>query len=142
MPGCVLRAYGPESGDDFDVDSFLSSSSFSPCSVSHRGEPRHPETSKVIRASGFNLTVSNADGDQVPIQIEDAHRFLVANCDEIARLRAFPNVETVYLDFGWDFPCQRVWGQFNRFSLELLHQCSTLGVEIVVSVYAVSDESD
>lgn len=65
MPGCVLRA----SGADFDVEAFLANSTFSPCAVFQRGEPRTLRSARINSTSGFNLEVSTADGGHVPIQI-------------------------------------------------------------------------
>ena len=102
--------------------------------IAHRGQQRHVKTAKVHEASGFNHVVSEADGDHVPVQIEDSNKFLVANRDEIRRLVSFPGVEVVCLDFGWDFP-HRSWSQFNFFPVELLRECAALGVAIEVSIY-------
>ena len=88
--------------------------------------------------SGFHSVVSGADGDRVPVQIDDAARFLTAERAELARLAGFPGVETLTLDFGWDFPVgpDAAVGQYNRFPPALLRACGALGVGIEVSVYA------
>jgi hypothetical protein len=86
--------------------------------------------------STFNFTVSNADGDHIPIQIRDAEEFLSAHAAELAELRSRDGVESGFLDFGWEIPSDRL-GQFNRFPASLLTLCSKLGLDIEVSVYLV-----
>jgi hypothetical protein len=137
MAGCVLRAYGSDAGDDFDVDDFLLTSAFSPCSISHRGQPRHLKSTKINSASGFNLIVS--DSGDVSTQIDEATKFLISNREELLRLKTYPKVETVSLDFGWVFPFQHTAAQYRHFSLQFLRECSDLGIEIEISVYAGSE---
>ena len=44
-------------------------------------------------ASTFNCTVSDADGDQVPVQITEAAKFLSDNLDSILEVRSLPGAE-------------------------------------------------
>jgi hypothetical protein len=136
VSGCVLRAYGA----NFDVEGYLASSPFLPGAIFHRGQPRTPGSTRVSNASGFNMVVSDARGDCVPVQIRDAASFIATHRTELARLVAWPGVEGVTLDFGWGFPVERVVGQYNYFPPGLLACCGSLGVGIEVSVYAVSAE--
>jgi hypothetical protein len=136
VPGCVLRAHG----SDFDVDGYLASSPFQPCAVFHRGEPRSPTSARLCDTNGFNLVVSDGGGNRVPVQIRDAATFVAAHRVELARRVAWPGVEAVTLDFGWDFPYARVAGQYNYFPPALLAACGVLGLGIEVSVYAASGE--
>ncbi len=97
MP-CVLRAYGKR----FDVERFCSRTSLPVCAVSIKGEPRFtskPRGRKRLR-SGFSVDVSDADFGRLKKQIADAVRFLRRYRREILRLRRFPGVELMSLDFG------------------------------------------
>lgn len=134
MPGCVLRA----SGADFDVAGYLAVSPLQPCAVFHRGQPRTPGSPRRNDSSGFNLVVSSAEGDCVPLQVCEAATFVASHRAELARLAVWPGVEALTLDFGWDFPSEGVVGQYNYFPPELLADCGRLGLGIEVSVYAVS----
>ncbi len=89
----------------------------------------------------FNLTISDADGDRVPEQIRDSSLFLSQNEDAVGALQRLPGVEHLCVDFSWDFP-QNGIGQYNRFSCLFLKQCSTLGIDIQVSVYSTSRCND
>lgn len=82
----------------------------------------------------FNYTLSEAPGDCVPIQVDEAIRFLAEHQDEISELRSRPGVEHAVLDFMWEFPVDGN-GQWNRFPLALVDLCAQLGLEIEVSVY-------
>ena len=137
MPGCVLRAYG----EAFDVDRFLSSSPFQPCAISRRGRPRTPKSSRPSATSGFNLDVGTCEDQLLSVQVSVAAEFVASNRLELQRLVSWPGVQTVTLDFGWDFPIERVAGQYGYFPPALLADCGAIGIGIEVSVYAVSDES-
>lgn len=90
--------------------------------------------------STFNFTISDADGDQVPVQIEESEHFLSRNIDSIQRLRESDAVEGLTLDFSWDFPVTSI-GQFNTFPSSLLRECGRLGIDIEISVYATAEDS-
>lgn len=93
MPGCVLRA----AGADFDVDKFVGVSTLSSCEVYRKGEPKG-RRGKLHEKSGLNIIVSEADGDDLQQQIEDAVKFLEENMAEVEFLFRF--AEDVSLDFG------------------------------------------
>lgn len=88
----------------------------------------------------FNLTISDADGDRVPVQINESLQFLTQNKVAIARMRELPGVESVGVDFSWDFPLTG-GAQFNCFQHPFVSLCGTLGIDIEVSVYGVSVEA-
>jgi hypothetical protein len=135
MSGCVLRAFG----ERFDVDQFLTSSSFRTNAIFRRGERRWPDRaeSRVSTTSGFNLTVSDDDGDdQGARQVADALAFIDRNRDELTQLASRDDVE-VCLDFG-SFFREGMEAKFVRLPHEIVQQCATLGVDIEVSVYAVA----
>jgi hypothetical protein len=88
----------------------------------------------------FNLMISDADGDCVPVQIEESSQFLSQNKDAIIGMRQLPGVEELCVDFSWDFPSTSI-GQYNRFPCSFVKLCGILGIDIEVSVYAVSKHS-
>jgi hypothetical protein len=89
--------------------------------------------------STFNLTVCDADGDQVPQQIEECERFLNEHADELAKIKKLDCAEKICLDFMWFFPKETL-GQFTSFPCSLLTRCVELGIDLEISVYATSDE--
>jgi hypothetical protein len=132
MPGCVLRA----SGDHFDAQAFLRESLFVPCNVFQKGTPK--SLSRWWTTSGFTVVVSEASGDDLEHQIQDALEFLRVHKEEIARLISFEALDAVDLDFG----VNRKDGflQSSYLPSELIRLASALGVGIEISIYG-SDES-
>jgi hypothetical protein len=88
------------------------------------------------------LEVSGESGDRVPAQIRDAEAFVALQQAELTRLVAWPGIDSVTFDFGWNFPCGRVSGQFNSFPPSFLAACGTLRIGIEMSVYAVSSSDE
>lgn len=93
---CVLRV----SGEEFDPEPFLASSSFSPMRVFHRGEPAALRDRAHLKASGFVQAVSDRPWSDLPGQIEDSVAFLRKHRDELLRLAADPTVSDMRLDFA------------------------------------------
>ena len=85
----------------------------------------------------FNLTISESDGDCVPVQIEESLLFLSQNKDAIRAIEDLPGVENLCVDFSWDFPSTSI-GQYNCFPASFAKLCGSLGIDIQVSVYATS----
>ncbi len=133
--GCYLRIGGFPEGPDFEVDSFLAASPFRPAAVFRRGCKPSPSSRRVSLYSGFNLEVSEADGENPGQQVEDAMAFLRENKAELERLMALPNLNFVDLDFSWNFPYERVVIRSRDFPVELLRLCANLGIEMEVSVW-------
>ncbi len=126
MPGCVLRVCG----DDFRVDTFLADSPLRPYRVHHRGDVgRH---SQRFTDSGFCLDISSADGD-LPAEVADAIAFLSTHEAELQRLRVFPGVTDIRLDFGYYHRGAAV--QCDYLSPELLARAGALGIGIELSLY-------
>ncbi len=132
MPGCVLRA----SGDHFDPQKFLNDSAFVPCNVFRKGERKAQNRSWA--SSGFTVVVSEASGDHLAQQIQDAIEFLQTHKEEVGRLMRFDGLEGIDLDFG----VNRTNGfvQSNRLPPELLTLAGALSVGVEVSIYG-EDES-
>ena len=131
MPGCVLHV----TGEDFDVDAFLAESRLRPGRVHRRGEARRHD--RPFPCSGLSLDVSEADG-RLRDEVSDALVFLTRHESELRRLRSFPGVTDLRLDFG----CYRrdVPAQFEYLPPELLALAGNLDIGIELSLYHVSPE--
>jgi hypothetical protein len=97
--------------------------------VYRKGEPKG--RGGVHKESGLNIVVSEAGGDDLKQQVEDALKFLEKNKTDVARLLS--HVEGASLDFGvWQ---RNEFGQYFRFPPELLSVAGGLGLTIELSVY-------
>ena len=127
-PGAVLRA----SGSRVAVEVFLDRTTWSPLAVFWKGTKRSEHSRSVSKVNGFNVSVSEADGLDLPQQVEDATRILRSDAAEFRRLRRL-KLHAV-LDFG-------VMGRdegipaFFRFPSELLELLVKYGVSLEVSYY-------
>lgn len=135
---CILRA----SGENFDVDQFLSLFNIEPIKFWRRGEARFkssPDGEK-NKTSGVNFEVSPADFAELELQFEDAKLFFQENADLVRRLRAFPGVEGVTVDFGAEIhPPGWCWFSFPP---DLLVLIGSLDVQLMLSVYPVSEDDE
>jgi hypothetical protein len=135
----VLRAYGV----DFDVDTFLDGCRLPILAVKRRGEqilPTSQPDGKRHEQSGMHVLVSDADFNEFPRQVEETVEFLRANAAEVRRLRDFPGVEGVVLDFG--IARRDVVVQCDRFPAELVQLAGALGLEIELSQYPVESPTN
>ncbi len=132
---CVLRA----SGANFEVDTFLASSPLEPLIVVHKGgeRTRAGRRSAVHEPSGMNISVSTREFSDLSGQVEDAIRFMSDNKQELKRLRDFPAVERLDIDF----PIQErdVVFQCDTFPSQLLGLMGELGIGLIVSRYPSPD---
>lgn len=136
--GCVLRAFGRE----FDPDQFLQGATVSPSKVWRKGEPRiGPLHGKVQDNSGLNVTVSSAAIGDLEQQTRDAVGFLRNNKQELARLVAFRGLERAGLDFAVEWS-KGAATQTDCLSRELIGLAGELGLDIEVSHYPISEESE
>ena len=135
----MLRA----SGDDFDVDAFLSTCALEPVAIFKKGERRfkssQPDAPK-RQSSGLNFEASAADFSALDIQMEEALVFIQEQHAFIAGLREFPGVESVSLDFGAEIHPPG-WCSFN-FPSKLMLACGSLGVSLTLSVYPIEEENN
>ena len=136
---CMLRVNGTE----LDVDALLRDCEIEPVVAWRKGEPRSPAsepTGKLHSSSGANFAVSGAHFSELKLQIDDALVFLKENEACVRRLRAFPGVQELCLDFGSDIRPPG-WCSFS-FPPELLVAAGAVGVSLVLSVYPVCDDDD
>jgi hypothetical protein len=127
---CVLRA----SGTNFEVDEFLKTSSLDALTVFHRGEGQRRGsvmTQRRTEQSGVNVSVSTREFSDLRGQIEDAVEFLSENEEELRRLRDFPGLERMDLDFPVED--RDVVFQSDGFPPRLLSLLGALRIGLVVS---------
>jgi hypothetical protein len=134
---CVLRA----SGKHFDVDNFLKKSKLQPCAIFRRGEPKFKNKPKGKKrtSSGLNIPVSNAAMTNFRRQVKDAIQFISKNKKEIGKLIKAKGIEGVELDFGTSRD-EKTFVQEFSFPVELTALASSLGLEVRLSSYPVSDD--
>jgi hypothetical protein len=130
MP-CILKA----TGTCFDVDEFLKVSSLDAMTAFHRGAVPFPTTSVTRKSgySGMNISVSGREFSDLNGQIQDALDFLTTNQEELRRLRDFPGVERMYLDFPIEN--RDVVFQSDAFPPHLLSLLGSLNIGLMVSRY-------
>src|SRR5579862_2554057 len=135
---CVLRA----SGANFDVDEFLKISSLDVLTAFHRGEARFPASSVTRKSdySGMSVSVSTRESPDLRGQIGDAIRFLAENDKELRRLRDFPGLERMDLDFPIED--RDVVYQSDAFPYRLLALLAELHIGLIVSRYPVPSEAE
>ena len=138
---CVLRA----AGADFDVDAFLATSSLKAIGVRRRGEVRlasNPGGPRHER-SGFTADVSVKEWNDLPGQIEDAKVFLEEHGAELLRLRSFPGVGGLELDFPVYLRIgNQIVVQSDRLPADLLFAAGRVGVDIVITIYPPPNEGE
>jgi hypothetical protein len=135
---CVLRA----SGKKFDADRFLKRSSWKPIAVFRRGEARGMTVKKKNAESSFNLDVSDASWLNLGAQIRDAKKFIQKNKSELRRLKRFPGVESIVLDFPLENPISKEFPAcFLSFPEAFIHLAAAAGLSIELSIYAVYPRS-
>ena len=84
MGSCIFAA----SGLSFDVDEFLKTSNLKPRVVYHKGEVAALER-QTRPDTGFILTISQDEGEDLQFQFKEALRFLNVNESELKRCRQF-----------------------------------------------------
>jgi|SRR6185369_14367878 len=138
---CVPRADGAE----FDVDAFLLGSTPSACKIYRRGEPRlkGARAAKRWEVSGINVAVSDASWSDLTAPVADAERFLCEHHQEITRLRTFPGVDGLVLDFPIASRIGKDAGaQCERFPAALVAAAGALGLDLELSLYAVCEPNE
>lgn len=103
---------------------------------SRKERERSPEDYAFVTT--YNLTISEADGGMVPLQIEQASKFISEHKNLFFHLNSTSSKFNLSIDFMWEFPTSTI-GQFNRFDAELISLCHEHNIELEVSVYACSD---
>ncbi|MBB6240808.1 hypothetical protein [Rhodanobacter sp. MP1X3] len=136
MPSCVLRV----SGSTAKVREFLASSPVEPIQVLWKGEPRIAQGGSIVKVSGFNLVLSDAEG--IEAQAVQAVRFILKHKD-LALLIKSLGFSSSEIDFGlYDLASDsRPWPSY-RIPSRLVQIAADLGCEIHLSFYgALADAS-
>lgn len=134
---CLLRA---EFAEKDQLEVYLGKTTFKDITAFRRGELRFPSSKnpkKVLR-NGINIRVSNADFFDFRKQVRDATRFLIRHTSEVRRLRKSASRGSVFLDFAIGIPDSIM--TCYRIPEELSQVCSSLGLDIEISQYAMSSE--
>jgi hypothetical protein len=128
---CTLKA----SGTCFDVDEFLKISSLDALNAFHRGESHFPLSCVTRRSqyAGVSISVGLQEFSDLDSQIQDAVNFLTANEQELKRLRDFPGLERMYLDFPVE--SRDMVFQSDAFPPHLLSLLGRLNIGLVISRY-------
>ena len=139
---CVLRA----AGADFEVDAFLATSSLKAIGVRRKGELRlatKPDGPRHER-SGFTADVSLKEWNDLPGQIEDAKAFLAQHGAELLRLRSFPGLDGMELDFPMHLRIgtNDIVVQTDRLPADLLLAAGRVGIDIAITNYPPPNEGE
>jgi hypothetical protein len=132
---CMLRAWGRA----FDVDQCLSKLSIDATKVYQRGEPRFRTrpTGARQRFSGFNSVVSGAERNQLARQLREAEQYVRTHARLLRRLRKWPGVEGVELDFGVEWKRDAVV-QSSCIPESLVAAAARAGVALEITMYPCS----
>jgi hypothetical protein len=138
---CVLRA----SGTYFDVDEFLKTSTLDVLTAFRRGSGQFPDSSVTRKSehSGMSVSVSSREISDLSGQIEDAISFLSENNGELTRLRNFPGLERMDLDFPIED--RDIVYQRDAFPHQLLLLLGGLRIGLVISRHpalSIAEDSD
>lgn len=128
MPGAVLRV----SGAKVNVRRFLEDTTLAPSTVYWKGQLRFKSSKKPSLSNGFNISVSEASGDELQRQVRDAKRFLLKHVKDIRRMRRL-RLNAV-LDFGVNAE-QSEGALFCRFDGALVSALAVAGISLEVSFY-------
>ncbi|HEV7998820.1 MAG TPA: hypothetical protein VGP63_02995 [Planctomycetaceae bacterium] len=88
----------------------------------------------------MHVVLRGADFHEFPKQVAGATAFLLAEAEEIRRLRTFPGVEDVTLDFGIER--RDVVVQSDHLPADLIRAAGALGLGIELSQYPPLDAKD
>lgn len=126
---CILRA----SGSNFDVDEFLKVSSLDALTAFRRGAAQFLASSVTRKSdySGMDVSVSTREVSDLSGQVDDAVGFLKENDHELRRLRDFPGLERMDLDFPVED--RDVVFQRDGFPHQLLSLLGGLHIGLIVS---------
>jgi hypothetical protein len=123
-------------GVDLDIDGLLTTVIMKPLAVFQKGKPRseYVPQGKLCAHFGANFEISSADFSKLSEQVRDAVLFLKENREDILKVRAFPGIDGMTIDFAANIDPERFPCSFN-FSNELLISAGSLGVSLELSIY-------
>jgi hypothetical protein len=133
---CYFRA----TGDSFDVDAFLASSSLVPDNVFHRGEPCQVNRERNRPFTGFAVQLTENFG-RLCAQTAEVTMFLREHELELSRLSRYPGVTDIRLDFGYERDPEAAV-QCDYLPPDLVALAGSLGIGIELSLYPRDDGQD
>jgi hypothetical protein len=131
---CVLRA----SGERFNPDEFLRSSSLVALEVFHRGEPSLPRSKgELLRTSGFIVSITDVSWSDLPGQVAEVVAFLRGHKTEFVRLAADVTADDIRLRFPTNLRLKpnRILAQFDYLPPILLQEAGPLRMGIEMALY-------
>jgi hypothetical protein len=131
----VLRISGNR--NDLDERIALSEMPFVEALAVVRKRRLHPDAD--FTDTTYNLTISDADGDSIPAQIDEAIRYLRRSGHRIAELHRTVVGSRCVIDFSWNLPDGSLT-QCNTFPVDLIGLLSDYGIALEVSVYGSSTD--
>jgi hypothetical protein len=135
VPSCVLRISVSTEGE---LDSVLEWFPVKPLAVFRKGRPVTPASSRIGRSTGVNFLVSDHDGTNIDLQVEDAQKFLVAYHEALMFVSRMAGLEGIALDFGSEIP-RDILTREHVLPWTLLAACAEARISIYVSVYPTDD---
>ena len=139
---CQLRF----SAIDFDVESYLLTSKLRPHEIFKKGDYQQTVlASWLTENSGFCVTASAADFDDLTSQIIDVSNFIRQHIQELERLGKIKEEKVIFFfDFGITTTLfeDDVWVQSFHFPVELLLLLSRIGAGLKISSYYPTSEDD
>lgn len=128
---CIFRA----TGEDFDVDAFLTNCPIAPFKVWRRGEPRGGPEAPPAAESGIAFVVSDAEFTDWTGQLREAQAWFEACQPLVLTLTQWPGVSRAWVDFGAALRPPN-WRSYT-LPPDLAALIGSLGVHIMLSVYPV-----
>lgn len=127
-------------GKSFDVDDYVKNCPFKIVMIYRRGEKKTPKSSRTNERSGLNIEVSSIDFDNYEGQLEESLSFMQKNEVELTRLRDFPGVDTICIDYGADIHPPG-WCSFY-FPHALLLKAGEMKIDLELSIYPTDPEGE
>lgn len=130
-------------GAALDVDQALAAVSFEPYLVYRKGDLTRGRKPQVREKAGFWLYASTASANDLPLQCEEAEKFLQKHFDEILSIQGVDDAE---LDFAYD--CRLGTGeggkeimlQCDYLPASLIKICGELSIGIALTLFPPCDE--
>jgi hypothetical protein len=110
-----------------------------PLAVFRKKQLLRPNAKRVSESSGFNVLVSDHDGEHMREQVAAAEAFLGRHRDALLRLRE--SKARLSLDFGTDFSSEAE-SRTHKLPSSLLRACGELEISIDVSVYRTNESAE
>jgi hypothetical protein len=129
---CVLKIIG----ENLDVDAFVAKTSMEGFDKSYKGEPINKVNPSIKKWSAAGIVTSEADFDDVKMQIEETIEFLTRHKDNLRHIATTPEIDYATINFGVDSVIDKDHlTQSFHFTKPLIKICAELDIEIELSIY-------